>query len=62
MPIISDLAYGKFMFTVEKSNSSESKSHSLGSALVKLAILTFVEMHLFSKVVGASFTRSNMQT
>ena len=31
------------MFTVEKSNSSESKSHSLGSALVKLTILTFVE-------------------
>ena len=31
------------MFTVEKSNSSESKSHSLGSALVKLTIPTFVE-------------------
>ena len=50
------------MFTVEKSKSSESKSHSLGSALVKLTIPTFVEMHLLSKVVGASFTRSNMQT
>ena len=51
------------MFTVEKSKSILDRFlASLGSAFVKLTILTFVEMHLFSKVVGASFTRSNMQT